>query len=124
MQKLGIYTSTIETTSTTPIVSSISIAPLETSLATIGNIVVVGLTVGYTSYVKYYNLLSFGTSDFSLFSNDTCVLYESVGISGTSVSVDVQPVDNKYTLEVTITPGSSTTTKWTVYYRDFYYELT
>lgn len=121
MQKLGIYSSTNTTSSTAAFNVDFTISPSETALTTTGNIIIVGTTVNYASYVKYYNFMAVGVNDFSLYSHNACVLYESSNISGTVVTIDMQPITGLYTLRVTISPGSATTTKWGVYYKDFYY---
>lgn len=125
MQKLGIYSQTTTTASTSSFTVSFEIAPAETGFASQGNVYVVGVTTGYSSYASYWNYISFFQPDNGQSSESICNLYENGNISGTTVSVSLSPSASGSPSEllITVTPGSSTSTKWSVYYKDFYYEI-
>lgn len=123
MKKLGVYTARATSTSTSAFTMQLIVSGRNVGVGTIGNIMVVGVSNAFNSYAKYYNFTGIGTPDGTSFSYSDCLIYEASNISGTTVSIDFFPtIDVIYILEVTITPGSSTTTTWSVYYRDESFE--
>lgn len=123
MKKLGVYTARATSTSTSAFTMQLIVSGRDVGLGTVGNIMVVGVSNALNSYAKYYNFTGIGTPDGTSFSYSDCVIYEKSDISGTTVSIDFFPtLDVNYILEVTITAGSSTTTTWSVYYRDESFE--
>jgi hypothetical protein len=123
MEKLGIYTTKTTSTSTSAFTVELVVSGRDVGVGTIGNIMIVGVNTSFNSYAKYYNFTGVGTPDGASFSYSDCVIYETSNISGTTVSIDFFPtLDVNYILEVTITPGSSTSTTWSVYYRDESFE--
>lgn len=125
MKKLGVYTARATSTSTSAFTMQLIVSGRNVGVGTIGNIMVVGVSNAFNSYAKYYNFTGIGTPDGTSFSYSDCLIYEASNISGTTVSIDFFPtIDVIYILEVTITPGSSTTTTWSVYYRDESFETT
>lgn len=125
MEKLGIYSQTTTTASTSSFTVSFEMARAGDGFASQGNVYVVGVTVNYTSYASYWNYISFFQPDNAQSSESICNLYENSNISGTTVSVSLLPSagGSSSELQITVTPGSSTSTKWSVYYKDLYYEF-
>jgi hypothetical protein len=124
MEKLGIYTIKTTSASTSAFVIELDISGTGVGIGTIGDLIVAGVNTSFNSYVKHHNFTGVGTADGSAFSHSSCVVYEASNISGTTVSIDFikNTVDSPYAIEVTITPGSSTSTTWSVYYRDESFE--
>jgi hypothetical protein len=119
MKNLGIYTQKVTTTSTSTTTIELSLVGRDVGISTIGNLIIVGVNTSFNSYAKYYNFRGISVPNGALYSFDTCEIYETSNISGTSVSVDFFPITGiNYILEVKITPGSSLTTNWSVYYKD------
>jgi hypothetical protein len=126
MDFLGIYTQTTTSTSTSLFAIDLPIGTKDVGISTLGNVVVTGLLSNYNSYTKYFSFVAYCSPDGSISNTGNCNLYEASNISGTTVTLDFVPtgtIDSSSYLRVNITPGSSSTIKWTVYFKDCSYNI-
>lgn len=126
MEKLGIYTLSNTSTSTSAFDLELQIYPPDTGLLTIGELYVVGLSNLYDSTHRYYKFIGMGDLKGANFSSGSCLLYSANDGLSPTISISWVPITGSgesYLLRVTITPNSSTNTKWNIYYKDLSYQI-
>lgn len=126
MDRLGTFASITNSSSTTPFNSNIVLAQAGVGFCSTGQIYIVGITSGYNVFAEYYNFMAICRLDGSLFSSNSYRIY-SMNNNSSSASISFTPtngINTRSELKVTITPGSNTSTRWSVYYKDFYYTFT
>ena len=122
MERLGISTSSQTSNSTAPRVFTFVLSASNTGVCSVGQLMIVGLdTFTFNSYARYSNVTVMGNGDGSKFSEGECLIYENSSLGTPTITVEIEPISlgsPRNNLKVTITPPSSLTIKWSVYYEN------
>jgi hypothetical protein len=121
MEKLGIYTQTFVTTSTSPITFEIFV--VNGGGLTAGELFINGLSTDYDSFHQYYKFIGIGDDPQDIFSNGNCLIYNEGNLNPTIGDILFEPIDSSYVIKIDLTPNSSVNTKWNLYYKDLSYSI-